>query len=1491
MHCISGGCEYYGDCLDDEECDQCEICGGCYCKHVGCDPPCENPCGCPKSADPVFIKNGEYVLSVTDVHIPGRTLPVEITRTYNSRRSFNSRFGYGWDMNYNMRVYWPNQGTTIYFVDGKGGRYGYTRDQYNPNKYTRSSAPGDYFIYDTASGTFTLFKRNKTELAFDVNENISSIMDKNRNRILFTYNENEFLTKITDDLNRDIILSYDSFGMLETITDFSGRIWTYTYDANDDLLVVKGPNSPPDYPYGLSVMYLYDNNHNLEYIYDANERLAVRNYYNASDMVETQTVGDGNYVWNYNYAPNTVAIWDREGYRTEMVYGTSGQLLNETIFADDNDPNFKTTYVYNSNLQKIREIFPSGSYNTYNYDSQGNLLTLCREPNNGDPNILTTYTYEENSDFVKTATDGKGNTTTFYYDGALDFNGASDYVNAGSDSSLESASFTITAWIKPDNVSSLQQVAGKYGFHPTGNCAYGYRLEVSANGKASFNVDPSECGNTNVLSSTTTLQTGNWYFLTGTYNGTTAKIYVNGQQENSGTRTLDACYTNFFIGVTYSDYSSTYQQYFDGVIDDVRYYNKVLSATEIRSLYITGDNDSNLVSRWKLEDDANNTTVEDCIGSNEGTSSRNTELMHTFGRICGEPVKIIYPAVSAGQPTVRFTYNIYGQVTSVADPCGIITEFEYGSDVNDANNYGRLTKVVVDASSLQITTNYKYDAFGSVIEVNDPNRFITCYAYDALIQLDKITDPCSNITKFSYDENGNRKKIEREISGEPNQITRFAYNVLNNLMKITDPCGYDTVFSYNKNEEPNLIHDAEDHNTVSLYNERDLLWKVTDANGKITEYSYDKNGNLAEIKDANNDTTTYEYDGFYRLIEISYPDDSNEKFTYDKNSNVTSKKNRNGQTIYYEYDALNRLSVKNRSDDPNITFTYDIASRVVEVNDGRSVSEGGGITRYEYDRVGRLTKVTDPEGRIVIYEYDKRGLRTKVDVPGPPYLTYTYDALGRVTKVTHSNTSFGNNGVLAEYRYDQFSRRTLLTLGNDTNSVYEYDIADKLEKITNNLNGSGLGSFGYTYDKVENRLTMTDSNSNLHEYTYDKLYQLTEVNYPDNYIHDVVTYNYDALGNRKSVVNGGTTNYSRNSLNQYTRVGPEYYYYDLNGNLIVDGTYIYYYDCENRLTDVNDNSTGNRVASYKYDFAGHRVKKIIYGTPNVVRKYNYDGDQIIGEYDVNGVILRRFYYGPNIDEPICIHRTLLGGGLGLFYYHYDGLGSVVAITNDSKQVIEAYEYDVYGAPVIWDMNSHLMIESSLVGNSYLFTGREYDVETGNYYYRARYYHPRLGRFLQPDPIGYFNLILPLVKNSGKETYPELSASGGLSAIKRFLNAGPMGRFLLEDTPFIFLHSFDTINYTELNLYRYTYNNPTNYNDPSGLKGISCSVCIGCLTGAYISCYISCSGDDCVDDVWSCTNDCFNDLANIKKWKYKSKRITAVKWACAAACVACATIGP
>ena len=144
---------------------------------------------------------------------------------------------------------------------------------------------------------------------------------------------------------------------------------------------------------------------------------------------------------------------------------------------------------------------------------------------------------------------------------------------------------------------------------------------------------------------------------------------------------------------------------------------------------------------------------------------------------------------------------------------------------------------------------------------------------------------------------------------------------------------------------------------------------------------------------------------------------------------------------------------------------------------------------------------------------------------------------------------------------------------------------------------------------------------------------------------------------------------------------------------------------------------------YTYDPAGRRIEKKYDGT--TVVKYLYDGDHCIAEYDGNNNLLRKFIYGPDIDQPACMIDVEHSNAT--YYYHFDGLGSVAALTNASGTTAVLYEYSVYGQVAASDPNHP---------NRFMFTGREFDKETGLYYYRARYYNPEIGRFLQTDPIGY-----------------------------------------------------------------------------------------------------------------------------------------------------------
>ncbi|MFH1777796.1 MAG: RHS repeat-associated core domain-containing protein [Candidatus Omnitrophota bacterium] len=116
--------------------------------------------------------------------------------------------------------------------------------------------------------------------------------------------------------------------------------------------------------------------------------------------------------------------------------------------------------------------------------------------------------------------------------------------------------------------------------------------------------------------------------------------------------------------------------------------------------------------------------------------------------------------------------------------------------------------------------------------------------------------------------------------------------------------------------------------------------------------------------------------------------------------------------------------------------------------------------------------------------------------------------------------------------------------------------------------------------------------------------------------------------------------------------------------------------------------------------------------------------------------MRKFVYGSGIDEVISLTDDL---SLNTYYYSYDGLGSVTEITDAAGTVVEKYEYDVYGNTTIRDA-SDVVITASTIGNPYGFTGRRIDHETGLFYYQARMYSPALGRFLQTDPIGYWDSV-------------------------------------------------------------------------------------------------------------------------------------------------------
>ena len=146
---------------------------------------------------------------------------------------------------------------------------------------------------------------------------------------------------------------------------------------------------------------------------------------------------------------------------------------------------------------------------------------------------------------------------------------------------------------------------------------------------------------------------------------------------------------------------------------------------------------------------------------------------------------------------------------------------------------------------------------------------------------------------------------------------------------------------------------------------------------------------------------------------------------------------------------------------------------------------------------------------------------------------------------------------------------------------------------------------------------------------------------------------------------------------------------------------------------------GGSVAQYRYDALGRRIEKDVDG---VITRYVYDSEDILLEFEGTNTQIARYTHGPGIDEPLIMAR----GGQS-FFYQADGLGSIIDLTDINGSVVQRYVYDSFG---------NIEQQVGNIVNPYTYTGREIDIESGLYFYRARYYDSIMGRFINEDPIGF-----------------------------------------------------------------------------------------------------------------------------------------------------------
>src|SRR5437899_7058243 len=384
---------------------------------------------------------------------------------------------------------------------------------------------------------------------------------------------------------------------------------------------------------------------------------------------------------------------------------------------------------------------------------------------------------------------------------------------------------------------------------------------------------------------------------------------------------------------------------------------------------------------------------------------------------------------------------------------------------------------------------------------------------------------------------------------------------------------------------------------------------------------------------------------------------------------------------------------------------------------------------FTYNPAGNLTGHTDRKGQAATLRYDALNRRTGATYADAT-VTSTYDAVGRLTRVTDSaggtitsaydtldrlvsqTAALGTVG----YTYDALGRRTTMIVPGQPEISYAYDPASHLSSITQ---GSSLVQF--EYDAASRRTTLTLPNGVTTQYGYDTASRLTSLTYNlgATTLGDL-QYTYDAAGNRIQVAGSWArsslpqpvASATYNANNQQLTFGSQTRTYDLNGNLTGDGTSTYTWTARNQLAMI----TGPVPASFVYDGAGRRMRKAINGT---ITDVLYDGVNPIQE--VSGAAAASLLTGLGIDEYFV--RTDTSGASVLLT---DALGSAVALTDPAGAVQTQYTYAPFGAT---------LATGAATGNPIDYTGREND-GTGLHYYRARYYHPGLQRFVSEDPIGF-----------------------------------------------------------------------------------------------------------------------------------------------------------
>ncbi|MGH7026007.1 RHS repeat domain-containing protein [Brevundimonas sp.] len=743
------------------------------------------------------------------------------------------------------------------------------------------------------------------------------------------------------------------------------------------------------------------------------------------------------------------------------------------------------------------------------------------------------------------------------------------------------------------------------------------------------------------------------------------------------------------------------------------------------------------------------------------TDARGGVTDYTYDAAHGGLLTVTAPAPTAGtvRPQTRIAYapqtaryeNAAGVLTAAPSPiilpvssstcvtgasCAgtadeVKTSIVYGSPGAANNLLPTSTTTGAGDGSLTATTAVTYTAQGDVAAVDGPlpgAADTTTYRYDAARQLVGVVGPdpdgagalLHRAQRTTYNQNGQVVLSEVGTATGTSDADWAAFNSLQQASASYDAYGRAT---HQRQQSGGTTHalsqvsyDAAgrldctvtrmnpatfasppasactattagsfgpDRITQNLYDKAGQLVSTTSGvgAGPITERaSYTANGMPLTLTDGQGNVSTIEYDGFDRAVKMRYPNATGggssttdyEQYTYDAAGNVTQYRNRAGELIGVQYDALNRAVTQGGSAIADRTFSYDNLDRLT----GAAMSGGGSSLSRAWDALGRMTNETqNPLGKTVSYQYDLAGRRTGLAWPDGFFVNYDYNVAGDLTAIRENGATDWN---LATYAHDNLGRRTRAYRGNTVPTDYGYDGANRLTSLSHNLRDTAADvTFTFAYNPPGQVVSRTVSNP--------------------------------AYVNTPSL---GATGYVNNGKNQVTSVGGSAVTYDARQNIAAAPMGAYVYDGLNQMTSA---TVAGATTTFGYDPAGRMFQM---GATRLL----HDGARPMAEYDAAGNIVRRHVPGLIMDETVLSYEG--AGFTGRRWLIADERQSAIAYADSTAAAVNINTYDEYGQPT--------------AGNTGLFqyTGQIWLPQAQAYHYKARVYAPQLGRFMQPDPIGY-----------------------------------------------------------------------------------------------------------------------------------------------------------